>query len=1584
MSSRSTTKYVLPPKPSKGISRPSPRRGSKYIPSRPDLPLPLHSNSLATATFDVEYDPHSSILHATRITDVNRVEVKRLEESIDQDLHRLYLQEQRHEMSELVRCIEQVKVLEGAIRELSSMIRKHCSDQADLLDKIWSSTADLFASVCQSLSDRTQDMESQLIEKTYQVKHWKEKAEMFKVKFYEATQNSTTSHHHTNATSTTIIAAMVDPSHIRQLEEEILLKDKELMEVQKTIVNLSIWFPRFSKFGGSILSRFLPPVMDEEEFNEEEEEEEEEQKEEETKQGIESQMEEVMKIIHRKQLAQDYLLKDLKRLEHLGIGLNIILGIPPPPASNTSHSASYTSSVSNSPTVHNRGGMDMKTPLRKSMQGSSFDEGAALSLGLFNSPQIATSFSATNGMEYMLKAPSQSFSGQIPHPSHSHSHGQQSHSHHHHSNAQQVPASSHHVNFEDISTDDQITQAAARTALAYQASTQANPSPNGQENKQKSHHRRRREKKKKGVAAVKDEPTTALDSPGASHPPLFTAQEFYRLQGRKFSTMTSVKSDYYEQQNYLSKQAPALNLPVEKNDNDRKQSKEEEETNKGDDDLSDDSSDYSDENEEIQRLRTRLKETLEQLQAMEVLKDREKESHEHDVAYYDDVVKQLKSKQTLLRKELKRVTESSNTMTKALPSMFYMQLPINQLHVKLQGTVVIKLQRQPTSQSIQSQSVSSWSLEEIGIKVDRFFSEFVVMLDHCHAHAQQNTASDHILDSWHELYLGNILNGQSMHTLNVPLLGVKVLLTDSRERRCLFSLFNTHYFEQAHQTILEERIGQKQSPKDALKDLLRGILTMLVEEKESLSLDPIRALRSENNEEINADVLSDILNQFTPRVALLQVFRCLFGADQLSSLSKNMEEEEEKDKQVGRNPVADDILRYNPSFGSLYLSRTGNESAVVMEEEKGSSDIHANTDRSSIPVGTISIDEPQSAIGLVSNRLAIPLDSIHEEESWIDRNGGAVFALDKMIESISLNQQSQQEPFKKENNETYTITVSPRAHYYSDDEEIESARYNVSLNAIKSIEAFDIYLQCFKAFQEFFDVTPSSLQDVLIPITTVESLIRRAFTILSLPVGVVKLNNNNDNKVRQPNHNNSLEPWWRYVTNDTVMLLKQHLQRHRSTIPANSDLEEMSEGVYNQDQPIIPTIPAPYFIYYSFRAVDRMRKPLTMILNNMYRFIHSLLPDGPSDSLFPSLLSYLLLCSPLLTHRERLVETTGTGEEDGQQSAAIRTVDLEPFHCSVPLSLLHELRVLHSNELLSDKSFADTVLRAGIPGLVCRLSPILLSSKETRTSPRSRQQSKQSKGGVLINEEMLGDLGHSKAVADLAKLARDSSHHSNSLSQDQNYDEKVQAKVRNTLMKTGIGYLGIALSIVSEMKTEWQRVYPLRSPRNKQKKSIQQPSLSELEECIVLRRFLFPKNYHNQEEESKQKLLDDLLGLHGSDFLRRLVAHTRLCFDLRLQHSVPVGYLHCYFTLVALLFSFGHVRHARLLSWIDSLDDSVTVRDFANSNEDHALSLFPGLSKDWDIVDAKAQEKFRSTKAYYLTRLCRRVFLAWKQYRTIT
>lgn len=71
-------------------------------------------------------------------------------------------------------------------------------------------------------------------------------------------------------------------------------------------------------------------------------------------------------------------------------------------------------------------------------------------------------------------------------------------------------------------------------------------------------------------------------------------------------------------------------------------------------------------------------------------------------------------------------------------------------------------------------------------------------------------------------------------------------------------------------------------------------------------------------------------------------------------------------------------------------------------------------------------------------------------------------------------------------------------------------------------------------------------------------------------------------------------------TSSTVMVLKQYLQRHRSAVPANSDLED---GIDNQEQ-IIPTIPASYFIYYSFRAVDRMRKPLTMILSvSLFRHV---------------------------------------------------------------------------------------------------------------------------------------------------------------------------------------------------------------------------------------------------------------------------------------------------------------------------------------------------------------------------------------------
>ncbi|RYH08370.1 hypothetical protein EON65_40950 [archaeon] len=226
-------------------SRKSPRKGTKYVMTKPNMPFGA-SSSMASS---IEYDLGRSTFSIIRPEEVNRQEVRELKERTSEELHKLYEQEQRGHLPSMQRYVEQLKVLEGSMRDLGGMVRKHCNDQADLLDLVWSSAADLFSVVCKSLSDKVNDLEYRLAEETYMHKRWKDKANMFKHRFQEAADGN-------DLTG----KAVIDPSHLRDLEEEILIKDRELIKMQQTITNLSIWFPRFSKFSDSVLGRFLPPV----------------------------------------------------------------------------------------------------------------------------------------------------------------------------------------------------------------------------------------------------------------------------------------------------------------------------------------------------------------------------------------------------------------------------------------------------------------------------------------------------------------------------------------------------------------------------------------------------------------------------------------------------------------------------------------------------------------------------------------------------------------------------------------------------------------------------------------------------------------------------------------------------------------------------------------------------------------------------------------------------------------------------------------------------------------------------------------------------------------------------------------------------------------------------------------------------------------------------------------------------------------------------------------------------------------------------------------------------------------------------
>jgi hypothetical protein len=229
----------------------------------------------------------------------NRSNVKALEEWTHSSLAAVYKQEETQNINVLQRHTHQIEILDQSMNKLADLIKTQCSDQASLLLKLWSSAADLYSIVFQSLTKSVQELNVQVADRTIEAAKWEEKYRALKKQYAE--EKSTRSHD------------VGKNNVLRQREEEILLKEKEMLELQDLVTSLSIWFPSFPKFGKSVLSRYLPPLTkiedplcdDVDNTNS-------------------VSIDKGDSLTAKLKLAQSYLCDDLKRLEYLGIGLRIV------------------------------------------------------------------------------------------------------------------------------------------------------------------------------------------------------------------------------------------------------------------------------------------------------------------------------------------------------------------------------------------------------------------------------------------------------------------------------------------------------------------------------------------------------------------------------------------------------------------------------------------------------------------------------------------------------------------------------------------------------------------------------------------------------------------------------------------------------------------------------------------------------------------------------------------------------------------------------------------------------------------------------------------------------------------------------------------------------------------------------------------------------------------------------------------------------------------------------------------------------------------------------------------------------------
>jgi hypothetical protein len=255
---------------------------------------------------------------------------------------------------------EQIKVLDTSAELLAKMVEVHCMDKAQLLRKLWSGSGDLFQTIYTELATVIHDLKLTVAEKTRMCEKLEDSIDRLRESILPrnsagastpAVAEGRSAPGHDNEASR---LSAHDAEQYRALQQELLLKNQEMLELQSTLTSLSIWFPNFARFNSSVLSKYLPPVDYLEQLEREKREEEERVREAQAKKDEEERRQQQLQQGGRSgklttqgsntltsigedgkapdpaaeedqvQLAQDFLLRDLKRLQGLGIGFAVL------------------------------------------------------------------------------------------------------------------------------------------------------------------------------------------------------------------------------------------------------------------------------------------------------------------------------------------------------------------------------------------------------------------------------------------------------------------------------------------------------------------------------------------------------------------------------------------------------------------------------------------------------------------------------------------------------------------------------------------------------------------------------------------------------------------------------------------------------------------------------------------------------------------------------------------------------------------------------------------------------------------------------------------------------------------------------------------------------------------------------------------------------------------------------------------------------------------------------------------------------------------------------------------------------------
>jgi len=180
-------------------------------------------------------------------------------------------------------CDNKIAIFSNAMEKIVAITKENCIEQGQLIHRLWKSTFDIHERVHKLMCKAVKELRCEQMDNNLEIRKLKHHIRQLNYNF----QNNSVK---PSIRNSDMRLANDETTTVSSLKDELLLKDRELLDVEHLVTQLHAWFPHFKHYSNSLLTKLLPPVN----------------------------------ILDAETSPDIMLLEDLRRLEGIGIGFKVI------------------------------------------------------------------------------------------------------------------------------------------------------------------------------------------------------------------------------------------------------------------------------------------------------------------------------------------------------------------------------------------------------------------------------------------------------------------------------------------------------------------------------------------------------------------------------------------------------------------------------------------------------------------------------------------------------------------------------------------------------------------------------------------------------------------------------------------------------------------------------------------------------------------------------------------------------------------------------------------------------------------------------------------------------------------------------------------------------------------------------------------------------------------------------------------------------------------------------------------------------------------------------------------------------------